>query len=66
MIMTLFPLVSDFDLFRAKKIKMYPHYSLTLLEFSITTKLIFYLVLETDRPDPKLQNAEIKYVPEQM
>ena len=41
-------------------------YSLTLLEFSITTKLIFYLVLETDRPDPKLQNAEIKYVPEQM
>ena len=27
---------------------------------------IFNVVLETDRPDPKLQNAEIKYVPEQM
>ena len=29
-------------------------------------KLSIFLVLESDRPDPKLNKAEIKYVPEQM
>ena len=28
--------------------------------------LMMFLVLESDRPDPKLNKAEIKYVPEQM
>ena len=28
--------------------------------------LSIFLVLESDRPDPKLNKAEIKYVPEQM
>ena len=36
------------------------------MNFVIFIILFIYLVLETDRPDPKLQSAEIKYVPEQM
>ena len=30
------------------------------------TKVLIFAVLETDRPDPALTQAEIKYVPEQM
>ena len=43
-----------------------------MLKLNIQIMIIFSclniltVVLETDRPDPKLQNAEIKYVPEQM
>ena len=36
-----------------------------IIKISYLTLLMF-LVLESDRPDPKLNKAEIKYVPEQM
>ena len=56
-------------------ISLYMEHEIDLMElfwlsyFSIKPSnftLSIFLVLESDRPDPKLNKAEIKYVPEQM
>ena len=39
---------------------------MNLFSFPTCYLIILFLVLETDRPDPALTQAEIKYVPEQM